>query len=58
MSFIQPVPGHKSDHVPVEMHDDGTRPPRYREDGDEAVDYQRVPTGEDTSLKVDMSPLF
>ena len=43
----QPVPGNKSDHVPVEIHDDGSTPPAEAEDG-EAVGYNQVAIEEDT----------
>ena len=43
----QPVPGHKSDHVPVEIHPDGTPSSRANED-DDSVKYEVIPIEEDS----------
>ena len=42
----QPAPGSKSDHIPVEINEDGSASTRDEEDG-EAVDYQHVAVEED-----------
>ena len=42
----QPVPGHASDHIPVEIADDGSRPNREQEDSDD-VEYKPIPIDED-----------
>ena len=43
----QPVPGYRSDHVPVEIGEDGSRNDLMEEDNEDAVDYSNVPIEED-----------
>ena len=47
----QPVLGHKSDHVPVEIHSDGNPISRAEEDED-AVQYEAVPIEDDATAAV------
>ena len=47
----QPVPGVNSDHVPVEIHLDGTAAKREEEDKD-SYDDDTVPTVEDKGVQV------
>ena len=46
-----PVPGYKSDHVPVEIDDKGLKNSRDEEDDDE-VKYEVIPIEEDVNHKV------
>ena len=57
----QPVPGYKSDHVPVEIDKEGKKSERQNED-DDAVEYQAIPLEEDVDrpnkeVKVRSSPI-
>ena len=54
----QPVPGYKSDHVPVEIDHEGRKAHREEEDND-AVDYEAIPIEEDPapSVKTRGSPM-
>ena len=45
----QPAPGYASDHIPVEISDEGLRPDRTQEDSDD-VDYKPVPIDEDHAI--------
>ena len=45
-STSQPVPNIKSDHVPVEINEDGSAPTRHQEDAD-AIDHHHIALEED-----------
>ena len=47
----QPVPGHKSDHVPLENDDEGIPSSRQHEDNG-SVEYKVVPIEEDSTPMV------
>ena len=49
----QPVPGIKSDLVPVEIPPDGTKAPRSEEDLEDAIDYRHIPVEEGASKQVE-----
>ena len=54
----QPVPGYKSDHVPVEIDEGGKKSDREEEDGDH-ISYEVIPLeeGEDRPPRTKMSPI-
>ena len=47
----QPVPGYKSDHVPVEIDQDGRKVHREQED-DDGIEYDPIPVEEDPAPAV------
>ena len=49
----QPVPGYKSDHIPVEISEEGIKAPRGEEDEDE-VRYEVIPLEEDKDRRVEV----
>ena len=54
----QPVPGYKSDHVPVEINENGTKADRGQEDTDQ-IEYKVIPIegGDQQPIKVRASPI-